>query len=315
MRKTASILAILWATACAGIDDDLSPAGDGGDESTGASEGDSAPEPETTEGDDDGEGGGTTSGDQEGSTGEEPEPSDDSGSTGEEPEPPPGLGCDRDDLLLCDDFEDGVVDDALWTIVEANGGEVSVDGTWAYHGGGALRIHLPSGEGARGGLRTKPGVVFPVDGNHFFGRAWFHVDPIAPDTHSAALTARGQLDGATAQYRLDSNGARFNSRYVHNPTVEQHGGLKKFGYDVPDQQWLCIEWEYDGEHDTMRYWMNGDEIADMTVTPGSEEQPWVAPVFSDFEIGWRTYQAAQSAAAHDVVWDAVALATMRIGCE
>ncbi|MCX4241189.1 hypothetical protein [Paraliomyxa miuraensis] len=315
MRTTTSILAILWATACAGVDDPT--AGDGGDESTGMASEDtaSAPEPDPDPEPEDGD---TTSGEAEGSSGDEPEPEpeDDSGtSTGDEPPPPPGLGCNRDDLLLCDDFEDGTVDDSLWEVLEINGGQVSIDGTWAYHGGGALRIHLPSGEGARAGLRTKDGVVFPVEGNHFFGRAFFHVDPTVPETHSAALTARGQLDGAVAQYRLDSNGAKFNSRYVHNPTVEQHGGLKKFGYDVPQQEWLCIEWEYDGTNDSMRYWMNGEEIVDMTVTATSEEQTWVAPVFEDFEIGWRTFQAAQSAPAHDVVWDAVALATFRIGCE
>ncbi|MCH9687971.1 MAG: hypothetical protein K0V04_41460 [Deltaproteobacteria bacterium] len=34
-----------------------------------------------------------------------------------------------------------------------------------------------------------------------------------------------------------------------------------------------------------------------------------------FEIGYITYQAAQIADAYDVVWDAVALSTSRIGCE
>jgi len=317
VRTTASILTILWATACTHA---LEPDTAGELSGTTADESEGEPEPA-----------GSTTGEPEpqASTGEpepqastgEPEPEASTGepepeaSTGE-PEPPPGLGCEgRDDLLLCDDFEGDGVDAELWDVVETDGGEVVIDGTLAYHGGGALRIHLPSGEGARGGLRTRPGVVFPVPDNHFFGRAWFHVDPAVPETHSAALTARGQLDGALAQYRLDSNGGRFNSRYAHPPTVVDHGGLKKFGYDVPAEQWLCIEWEYDGEHDGMRYWMNGDEITDMTVTEGSEPQPWVAPVFDDFEIGWRTFQAAQSAPAHDVVWDAVALATFRIGCE
>ncbi len=230
--------------------------------------------------------------------------------------PPLGLGCEgRDDLLLCDDFEDGEVDTAVWNIVQSNGGEVHIDGQYAYHGRGALRVHLPSTDGARGGLRTAQDTIFPVADNHLFGRAYFYVDPAAPETHSAAFAARGQMDGATAHYRLDSNGGEFNSRYSHTPSVEQHGGLKKFGYDVPSQQWLCIEWEYDGGHDTMRYWMNGDEVEDMTVTEDSEEQPWVAPVFEHFEIGYLTYQAAQVAQQYDVVWDAVALSSTRIGCE
>ncbi len=255
---------------------------------------------------------GTTGGEDDGSTGDEPDPTDTAdGSTGDEPEPPSGLGCEgRDDLLLCDDFEDGSIDGAQWTVIEDNGVEVSIDEEFSYHGGGSLRISLPSANAARGGL-VHTGA-FPVPDNHFFGRAWFYVGPTAPQTHSAALAATGQLDGAAARYRLDSNGGTFNSRYTHNPTVEQHGGLRKFGYDVPVEQWLCIEWEYDGPGSTMRYWMDGEEVEDMTVTAESEEQEWIAPIFDSFEIGWRTYQAAEPT---DVYWDSMALASTRIGCE
>jgi hypothetical protein len=52
----------------------------------------------------------------------------------------------------------------------------------------------------------------------------------------------------------------------------------------------------------------------MTVTADSEAQPWVAPIFEDFELGFRTYQAASVEGGYDVYWDAVALATFRIGC-
>lgn len=196
--------------------------------------------------------------------------------------------------------------------LEDNGGTVVIDDTLPLHGQRSLHVRLPSADGAHAGLRT--GVPFPVADNRFFGRAMFYVTPDAPETHSAAIVARGDLDGATAQYRLDSNGRELNSRYTHPPTVEQHGGLEKFGYDVPVQQWLCIEWEYDGGNDTMRYWMDGEEIESMTVTADSREQPWIAPVFEDFEVGYRTYQAGGVADGYDVYWDAVALATFRIGC-
>lgn len=275
----------------------------------GGSSGSDEPEPEPGTTGDAGSSGGP--GDDEGDSSGEPPPSDDDGSTGEPP-PPSGLGCDRDDLLLCDDFEDGVVDEALWSIMESNGAQISIDQEFARHGGGSLRVSLPSADGARGGLLTRDGVVFPVEGNHFFGRAYFHVGPTVPQTHSSALDAHGDLDGAPARYRLDCNGGSFNSRYVHNPTVEQHGGLRRHGYDAPAQQWLCIEWEFDGAHDTMRYWMDGEEVESMSVVPTPGEQSWVAPIFEQLEIGWRTYQAAEPA---DVHWDALALATFRIGCE
>jgi len=299
------------AVGCGDASDEGEPwAGEGGSTSTEPTS-DDPPDEDPPDEDPPDEDDGSTGGEDESSTGDEPDPTDTAdGSTGDEPEPS-GLGCEgRDDLLLCDDFEDGSVDGSLWNVIEDNGVEVSVDEDFSYHGGGALRISLPSANAARGGLVHT--AAFPVPDNHFFGRAWFYVGPTAPQTHSAALAATGQLDGAAARYRLDSNGGRFNSRYTHNPTVEQHGGLKKFGYDVPVEQWLCIEWEYDGPGSSMRYWMDGEEVVEMTVTAESEEQEWVAPIFDSFEIGWRTYQAAEPT---DVYWDAMALASTRIGCE
>ncbi|MCA9709294.1 MAG: hypothetical protein KDK70_25855 [Myxococcales bacterium] len=312
------MLALVWTLGCAGPsepgdepwpEEGSSDSGEAGD-LPGDSEPDPDPDPDPDSGDE-----GTTGCGDEGTTGSDDGPESTDGTTGD-PEPPAGLDCeDRDDLLLCDDFEGGALDEARWAVIENAGGQVTVEDGFSYHGDGALRVHLPSADSARGAIQTQPDTVFPVPGNHFFGRAWFYLGPAVPQTHSSAIAARGSLDGAPAQYRLDSNGGRFNSRYTHNPTVEQHGGLKKFGYDVPLQQWLCIEWEYDGANDGMRYWMNGEEVTDMTVTADSEDQPWVAPVFDALELGWRTFQAAPQAEGYDVYWDALALASSRIGCQ
>lgn len=316
VRTMTSVLALLWAMGCTNVaepEDERSPAGvePGVPSDTGEPEDDLPPPPPPPEpGQDAG-----TSDDGGSSTGEPPPPPGDDSSTGEPP-PQPGLGCEgRDDLLLCDDFEDGAIDGSVWEIIENNGGEVSVDETFAFHGSGALRVQLPSADGARGGIRTRDDTVFPVPDNHLYGRAWFYLGPAVPQTHCDAIAARGDLDGARAHYRLDSNGGSFNSRYVHNPTVEQHGGLRKHGYDVPLEEWTCIEWEYDGSDNGMRYWMNGEEVTEMTVTADSEEQPWVAPIFEEFEIGWRTYQGAPQADEYEIYWDALALASFRIGCE
>lgn len=327
VRGTIGSISILMLAAC-GAASDLEPQAAGGSESSGPLEDDTAAAPgldddggvgsggaEPTGGDAEDEGGQDEGGQDEGgdppagSTGGDG-PSDGT-STGEPAGP--GLGCDgRSDLLLCDDFEGASIDEGQWTILDDNGATATVDTELPFHGEQSLHLHLPVADGAHAGLRTT--LPFPVADNHFFGRAMFYVTPEAPQTHSSALAARGNLDGATAQYRLDSNGGELNSRYTHTPTVEQHGGLRKFGYDVPVQQWLCIEWEYDGGNDTMRYWMDGVEVESMTVTADSEDQPWIAPVFDDFEVGYRTYQAGSVAEGYDVYWDAVALATFRVGC-
>lgn len=227
-------------------------------------------------------------------------------------DPPAALGCTgREDLLLCEDFESGSIDPSRWTIMTQNGGQVAVVEELAVAGTHALRVDIPLENGARGALVTVDGTVFPLQPNHFFGRAFVHVTPDAPPSHSLLFFAEGDLGGKPVRYRLDSNNRRLNSRYV-NPSLDVHGGLKKMSdYFLPADQWICIEWEYDGELDEMRYWVD-DELLDEAEVTQNEDPPWIAPVFDRFEIGFRTYQPADVPAV--VYWDEIALATFRIGC-
>ena len=204
------------------------------------------------------------------------------------------------------DFE-AALDAELWKIEEESGATVTVED-------GMLHVHLGSSQGAHGIIELQEGQVFPLEPNHFFGRVHVLIEPEAPESHSFMISASGQLDGALARYRLDVNGGRLNSRYTHNPTVEQHGGWKKLGIDAPDAVWTCFEWEYDGETNSMRYWFDGELDQDMEVDGEVEDPPWVAPTFTRFEIGYHTYQAAPNGDDFDVWFDDLALGTERIGC-
>ncbi|HZO12652.1 MAG TPA: hypothetical protein VFB62_05330 [Polyangiaceae bacterium] len=225
-----------------------------------------------------------------------------------------GLDCESaPSALLCEDFEAGAIDEAKWSVVSNAGGSLTVDDVMAIDGDYALHVTLPPAAAAEGTLRLASDMVFPVAGNAFFGRAFVYVAGAVPDTHSRLIRARGKLaDGEDAQYRLDCNNGKLNSRY-YTPTINDlvHGGLRKFGYDVPADAWLCVEWHYDGEHDEMRYWIDGELIEGMTVL-STEEPPWVAPEFASFEIGWITFQAGNT--QYDVFYDSIVLDSSRIGC-
>ena len=223
------------------------------------------------------------------------------------------LSCYGSTALLCDDFESGDVDSSVWSIIEQSGGSVAVSGDVVREGQFAMRVTLPSADGARGFLRADDSL-FPLPNNEMYGRVFVHVGPESPRTHSKMLMLRGDLPSESAQYRLDINGGDFNSRYT-TPSINndvQHGGLRKFGYEVPDAQWLCVEWHYDGANHEMRYWFDGAAMDDMTVTTGEDPQ-WTAPTFDRFEIGWQTFQAA-SQSSYDIYFDALAIDTTRIGC-
>ncbi len=236
-----------------------------------------------------------------------PEPSTTSGAEGSSSSSGGELleGCDaHPDALLCADFE-SAIDEGLWEIRTAEGGSIDVVD-------GVLRVELQSAAGARGFIRTTD--IFPLPDNRFFGRVMFRIAPESPSFHDYLLAAAGPLDGSQARYRLDSNGGgSLNSRYTH-ASVEQHGGLRKHGYDTVPETWTCIEWEFDGSTDSIRFWFDGEFNEDMFVDGAVEDPPWVAPEFDSFEIGYQTYQAPDNAEAFEILYDDLVLDTERIGC-
>lgn len=266
------------------IGSSTSSSGDAPDPTSGGQN----PEPGTTEA-------GTTSGTSDETSGES------SSSTG-------GIaleGCDaHPDALLCDDFE-GDIDETRWDIRTGEGGSVEqIDGV--------LRVSLPSAIGAHGFLRTS--APFPVPDNRFFGRVRFRISPESPSFHDYLFAAAGPLDGTLARYRLDSNGGgQLNSRYTH-ASVEQHGGWRRYGTWTEPETWTCIEWEFDGSTNSIRFWFDGVFDEDMFVDGATEDPPWVAPPFETFELGYHTYQAPDNADAFEILYDDLVLDTERIGC-
>jgi hypothetical protein len=225
---------------------------------------------------------------------------------------PDATGCPTDpSVFFCDDFESGALPSAVYSRDLREDGAVDVAGDGlAVSGTHALRASIGTASATRAIVNVND--VLPVAGNRFFGRAWLYFSPSLPDVHSYLVEARGSLDGENVRYRLDSNAGRLNSRYM-SPAADaiQHGGFKKLGDRATAETWTCIEWEYDGATNQMRYWLDGVENEAMRVT-SSEDPPWIAPEFTAFSIGIHSFQA--TSAPVEVRWDDLALGTERIGC-
>ncbi len=232
------------------------------------------------------------------------------------PPPPPGsLDCASiTGVLLCEDFESGTIRSNIWTKSTKNGGLVDVSSVKVKQGTHALRVTLPATQGAKAYLEVRN--IFPVASNHIFGRVYFYITPEVVGVHNEAIYGEGPLNyngtQGDARYRLSTSGNadKFGSRYNH-PYIHDHGGLKKGSYPIAENQWMCIEWEYDGPHNGMRYWFNGTEATTMTVT-GSEDPVWKAPSFRMFALGYQTVQVGEQPSY--VYYDALVLDTERIGC-
>jgi len=87
---------------------------------------------------------------------------------------------------------------------------------------------------------------------------------------------------------------------------------------IPVGEWACAEWQFDGPNNTMRFWLDGEALEDLTMSglgQGCVHQnasyPWSAPTFADLSIGWESYQGDDARALYidDVIID-----TEKVGC-
>lgn len=235
------------------------------------------------------------------------------------PPPPSGLDCDAiEGVLFCDDFESGSIQTANWTKDTKNGSTIEVSNAKALQGNYALKVTMSTSQGTRAYISLTN--IFPVAGNHFFGRVHMYITPDITGVHNESFYASGSLNynGTTgeASYRLSTDGTpnTFRSRYVHpyiTHTLDIHGGLVKPKHSANLNQWMCIEFEYDGPNNRMKYWFDGVEETSMTVT-GTEDPLWKAPTFTKFYLGYWHLQAGTP--AETVYYDAFVLDTERVGC-
>jgi len=93
----------------------------------------------------------------------------------------------------------------------------------------------------------------------------------------------------------------------------QHSATK-----IPEAQWACMEWYFDGATNTQKFWLDGRAIDDLTVVDEGEgcldqgtAGKWIYPTFARVNLGWGSYVKDDPREA----WiDDVAIGTAKIGC-
>jgi len=82
---------------------------------------------------------------------------------------------------------------------------------------------------------------------------------------------------------------------------------------LPLQTWTCVEWQFDGVNDELRFWLDGQLLPELTETP-TQGGRWPAPAFERLDLGLYNVRADVNAPVE--MWiDDVALGMQRIGCE
>jgi hypothetical protein len=242
--------------------------------------------------------------------------------------------------LFCDDFEKytaGQAPGAPWSRQVSAGSTAAVDTAQFHSGSKSVKFVAASGSGSKTAyIRLMSTSVLPVMPNMFYGRMMFRLEA-APmgDVHWTFLEGSGLISGQTyhALYRYGGqhpvlNGSTFvGSQLMANyETPDSYGGNGPSSdcwqhankVVIPEGQWSCAEWQFDGASNTMRFWLDGAAVDTLTVMgtgSGCVNQPaayvWTAPTFDRMDLGWESYQ--QDTAR--TIWiDDVVLSKTKVGC-
>jgi len=226
---------------------------------------------------------------------------------------------------FCDDFERydaGVGPRSPWSS-STNGGAISIDLTRAHSGTKSVKVTTDGQAAYRRAYFSLSAPFFPVAGNAFYGRMWVYLTAApAMTTHWTNISGEGMASyqntsfqayvryGGQAMKRLMANydsGTFSSDCWQHSQTA------------FPEGRWACMEWHFDGPNERMEFWLDGTQLAPLTVNHMGQGciahalgDRWVMPNFSTLRLGWEHYQTSIPIE----LWvDDVALGTQKLGCQ
>jgi hypothetical protein len=227
-------------------------------------------------------------------------------------------------LLVCDDFEQNTLGEAPtgWNVVvaPAGAGTIAVSADHAYSGTKSVRLVSTMPDAVTYVQIHKP-LVLTV--NTLFGRMnlWAASTPYDP-RHWNLIEGWGYVPGSTArtvaeqrmyQYGGGGTGVFGDRALAAYYLSDSTDCVQSSTSTLPLAKWTCVEWEFDGTANAMRFWLDGELVEGLTVTQPACGGTWSAPAFERLDLGW--YNAPAEAGRSMEMWiDDVAVDTQRVGC-
>jgi hypothetical protein len=202
---------------------------------------------------------------------------------------------------LCEDFESGAIDGALWNRNEVGGATLNVDPSRFHRGRYALHCHTPTVSATATDLTAQlvDSSLFPGLKDGFYVRAWFYLpSPVA--TANETLFAQVRTSGGGALLALQAGHLQFYE-FGTNP---DHAAVSATA--MPLDRWACLEWNV--QAGTSRAWLDGIELADTRFSGASTE-----PI-QNLSLGVSLFQARNHPAT-DAWVDDILVDVAPIGCD
>ncbi|SMD32383.1 hypothetical protein SAMN04488029_0728 [Reichenbachiella faecimaris] len=204
------------------------------------------------------------------------------------------------DLVFHDSFEFydiGTAPLGPWST--AGNGLVKVDTTKSHSG--KQSVYFESGEGFanRAFLRLEGTPLFPFMYNRITGSFYIWLEEASPDgIHWTMVQGTGPVrdQDYSSEVRY---GGQHNKKLMANYDTQRKKSdcWQHSATGIPEKEWVKIGWQFDGNNQLMKFWLNDELIEDLTVIGKGQgcvsddlDEKWVFPVFEELMIGWVDYQ-------------------------
>jgi len=201
-------------------------------------------------------------------------------------------------ILFQDDFE-SYIKNSLPTGAWNHSGNGSITISNSKSVSGKQSVAFVSGEGYQEHAFLNLESIFPVKNNQYYGSMRMFVQEASPDgVHWTMLQSSGAVSGEN--YRSEVRyGGQHNKKLMANYETMgvasdcwQHSSVK-----IPEQEWFKVQWFFDGERDTMKFWLNDKLLQDISLSQQGQgcgghdtNDLWHFPIFENLAIGWVDYQ-------------------------
>jgi hypothetical protein len=213
-----------------------------------------------------------------------------------------GSSCASSGAILCDDFEEGVIDPGRWQQLTQNSCIVTVDQQQAHSG--SYSLHASSAAVTTigsiiGGYAVHIDPSIPSD---FFVRFYVYV-PTTSATPSKSQIVSQLVDGSGAGMQIDVNaGYLALTSWANVPELDLTSTTR-----LTAGSWHCVEWEaQEGTPGQTALWIDGTSVGDLGVGV-------TAPAYNQVQLGIGFFHPPVQP-AFDVWIDDVVVQATRVGC-
>jgi hypothetical protein len=231
------------------------------------------------------------------------------------PDATPAGPCSAPGLLVCDDFESMTVGmPPSGYVLESGGGtpgEISVTDQQAHRGSRSVYVN----GNTFSSLFTKKGPpVFPQPSNTYYVRFWIRVSDEFTSAHASFVEAGPDNTNNENEIRL---GFHVNQLEVNRMPGDAEQLSNGGDYNNPSggihfvkNTWYCLEVAFDGGHDELRVWFEGNEVPELHVTDWNRGDVGWSPTYAAIRFGYEEYGGPFM----QVWYDDIAIGTEHIGC-